>query len=196
MLKQKRNRYFFEVSLGVFGALFPVLAHALGTLNCASCEVLAAQRLMDSRENVLTPTAHENVDLGWNVASLMSGQAGRPVGISKAATGKVGMLGGSLASLESKTASPIQFWQPMSRPQLPPGAQGWWDGQGELPGGFQRPWEFPKTSFDPAFMTSYYTTEKGPILQGQGAPWGISPFVFTSSPNWWIPSTLQDPQWF
>jgi hypothetical protein len=195
----------------VLGGLYPYWAHALGNLNCPSCEVLARQRFLDSRENVLTPAANSNVDQSWNVANLMHRSLtvpGNVLGNARdAGTSALGIA--SSGDLGGNAVSPIQFWQRTAQPQLPEGTQGWWNGQGELPGGFQRPWEFPKTDFDPSFKTSYYTTERGfygaPDGLWQKTSWGLSPFVFTASPNLWpgFPPglsmdspLLQGPQWF
>lgn len=139
--------------------------------NCPSCEIAAQQRLLDRHQNVLTPTANASVDLGWNIANIVN----RPTIQPRAQyTG------------QDDSSSPISFWTSMtdyaSQMKLPAGSKSWWNGQGELPGGFVRPWSFPKSNFDPSFITPYYTTSQGP-LNIQTAPWNLSPFVQTQSPG-------------
>ncbi|OFZ19799.1 MAG: hypothetical protein A2X94_17150 [Bdellovibrionales bacterium GWB1_55_8] len=68
----------------------------------------------------------------------------------------------------SQPTSPLQFTSPEAGPVAN------WNGTGELPGAFQRPWELaPNTNFDPSFRSSFWTPETGPI-ETPWAPWNWS----------------------
>ena len=44
-----------------------------------------------------------------------------------------------------------------------------WTG-GELPNAFHRPWDFPETNYNPAFITSFYQSGKGYTANAWSAP--------------------------
>jgi|GEM_PF-5592659 len=116
--------------------------------NCASCQLLERMKSAGSMQSVLTETSSDNLTQGWNVASIVN----RPI--------------------FSEQSSPLQFVGQGNVSELPPG-QKWWDGQGDLINGFKRPWDLPQTNYDPSFVTSYYTPQRGPI-QSSWAPWNYS----------------------
>lgn len=45
-----------------------------------------------------------------------------------------------------------------------------WDGQGDLPNAFRRPWVLPESRFDPSFRTAYWSEATG-FEDVAGAPW-------------------------
>ena len=51
-----------------------------------------------------------------------------------------------------------------------------WNGMGELPGAFQRPWELEHSSnYDPSFVTPYWNSTDGVIWNSPMAPWNRFP---------------------
>lgn len=111
-------------------------------INCATC---ALQMRVNSQQQPLSPAVGDQNSANVNLGINVAGLLTRPAA--------------------------LQFTQPA----LPAGTNKetqFWNGQGELPNAFVRPWDFPKTNFDPSFITDYYTTQQGPI-NSANAPWNI-----------------------
>lgn len=133
-----------------FGAGFSALA-APRRLSPASLGVCANCAMQD-RMNVGQPMQIEDLSSALNVASVLqaSGQVSR-----------------QSVGLGNERRSPIQY----GLPELLT-AEETWNGQGDLPGAFKRPWSFGPSHFDPSFVTPYYTEQTGPIDHPM-APWRL-----------------------
>lgn len=76
-------------------------------------------------------------------------------------------MGINVAGLLSRPA-PVQYTFPTLSPQN--SKEKLWDGTGEIPNAFQRPWSMPATNFDPSFITPFYSDATG-VLNTASAPW-------------------------
>lgn len=81
----------------------------------------------------------------------------------QAAASDAQRMGINVAGLLNRPA-PVQYRLPqLSKEKL-------WDGTGEIPNAFQRPWSMPATNFDPSFITPFYSEATG-VLNTASAPW-------------------------
>lgn len=151
----------FWMTFVIATQFFLTYSYAEMNKNCVSCELLERWKVMKPARSVLSEMSSDNLNSGWNVASIVN----HPTWVEK--------------------PSPLEFIGQGKIPELPSG-QAWWDGQGDLPNAFQRPWEFPKSNFDPSFITPYYSPVKGP-LNVSWAPWNLG---VLPSDRLWNPSFL------
>src|SRR5947209_6228920 len=127
------RKYFY--TLGGFILAVQLQASA-ANVNCVACALAARQNSVQSTLGQNTST----LGLGIDITNFFS------------------------PSHLANSASPIQY-------TLPPNTllsktssdKPIWDGVGELPNAFVRPWEMPKTNFDPSFITPFYTEATGPV---------------------------------
>lgn len=135
------------VALLMVSQIFLFAGFSQTNQNCASCALLERWKKLKPAHSVLSEVTSENLSLGWNAAAILN----HPLALER--------------------SSPLEFVGQGKVPELSSG-QSWWNGQGDLPNGFQRPWEFPKTNFDPSFITPYYNPQKGP-MDVPWAPWNL-----------------------